>query len=170
MVTDGGSTKQDVIAYARRFLGDSIRALRARASDRGHREKRRAGGVRGALRRTQRDPDAAAAKPIARALSSCGGVGSVRRASIALEAAEHDEIFARGEPSAARRRVRAGQHARRRRRCARRCFEHSGGGLRDTSRIAGSSPEMWRDICIANRDALLAALDDYLDELERARG
>ena len=35
---------------------------------------------------------------------------------------------------------------------------------------AGSSPEMWRDICLANRDAILAALDDYLDELELVRG
>src|SRR6185295_9431725 len=46
---------------------------------------------------------------------------------------------------------------------------HSGGGLRDTVRIAGSSPEMWRDICIANRDALIDLLDDYVEELEIAR-
>ena len=45
----------------------------------------------------------------------------------------------------------------------------SGGGLRDTVRIAGSSPEMWRDICIANRDKLLTLLDDYVEELELAR-
>ena len=45
----------------------------------------------------------------------------------------------------------------------------SGGGLRDTVRIAGSSPEMWRDICIANREALVDLLDDYTDELEIAR-
>lgn len=33
------------------------------------------------------------------------------------------------------------------------------GGLRDTTRIAASSPEMWRDICLTNRDAILEALD-----------
>ena len=44
-----------------------------------------------------------------------------------------------------------------------------GGGLRDTVRIAGSSPEMWRDICVANRDELLAVLDDFEDELESVR-
>jgi prephenate dehydrogenase len=49
-------------------------------------------------------------------------------------------------------------------------FRNTGGGFRDTVRIAGSSPEMWRDICVANRDALLIALDDYLGELERLRG
>jgi prephenate dehydrogenase len=35
------------------------------------------------------------------------------------------------------------------------------GGLRDTTRIAASSPEMWRDICIANREAIGSALKLY---------
>jgi prephenate dehydrogenase len=34
-------------------------------------------------------------------------------------------------------------------------------GLRDTTRIAASSPEMWRDICLTNRDAIAAALVRY---------
>jgi prephenate dehydrogenase len=29
---------------------------------------------------------------------------------------------------------------------------------------------MWRDICTANRDAILAALDGYLSDLEAVRG
>lgn len=37
------------------------------------------------------------------------------------------------------------------------------GGLRDTTRIAASSPEMWRDICLTNRDAIAAALRLYRD-------
>src|SRR5207237_4087696 len=49
-------------------------------------------------------------------------------------------------------------------------FQQTGGGFRDLTRIAGSSPEMWRDICIANRDAILAALDGYLSDLEAVRG
>ncbi len=36
--------------------------------------------------------------------------------------------------------------------------EYGAGGLRDTTRIAASSAEMWRDICLTNRDALLSAL------------
>lgn len=32
------------------------------------------------------------------------------------------------------------------------------GGLRDTTRIAASSSEMWRDICLTNRDAIVAAM------------
>ena len=37
----------------------------------------------------------------------------------------------------------------------------AGGGFRDFTRIAGSSPEMWRDIALHNRDALLAEIDAY---------
>ena len=35
------------------------------------------------------------------------------------------------------------------------------GGFRDFTRIAASSPEMWRDIALQNREALLAELDRY---------
>lgn len=47
---------------------------------------------------------------------------------------------------------------------------HSGGGLRDTTRIAASSPEMWRDIFLWNRDNLVSFLEAYerrLGELKR---
>jgi prephenate dehydrogenase len=42
-------------------------------------------------------------------------------------------------------------------------------GFRDFTRIAASSPEMWRDICIANREALLKELDLYIAELNQMR-
>jgi prephenate dehydrogenase len=48
--------------------------------------------------------------------------------------------------------------------------DHSGGGLRDTTRIAASSPEMWRDIFLWNRDNLVAFIESYersLGELKR---
>ena len=38
-------------------------------------------------------------------------------------------------------------------------------GFRDFTRIAASSPEMWRDICLANREALLREVKQYADEL-----
>jgi prephenate dehydrogenase len=40
-------------------------------------------------------------------------------------------------------------------------FSFAGAGFRDFTRIAGSSPEMWRDICLANREALLGELSAY---------
>ena len=48
-------------------------------------------------------------------------------------------------------------------------FSHAASGFRDFTRIAGSHPEMWRDICVANRVALLEELDAYLAELGRLR-
>ncbi|HEY5648572.1 MAG TPA: prephenate dehydrogenase/arogenate dehydrogenase family protein [Nitrospiria bacterium] len=46
---------------------------------------------------------------------------------------------------------------------------YSAGGLRDFTRVAASSPEMWRDICMANRDALMAGLDAFEAVLARIR-
>jgi len=45
-------------------------------------------------------------------------------------------------------------------------FEYAAGGFRDFTRIASSDPVMWRDICLANRDALLAMVENFSDDLE----
>jgi prephenate dehydrogenase len=45
-------------------------------------------------------------------------------------------------------------------------LKNAASGLRDFTRIAASDPSMWRDICLANRDALLAALRNYQEELK----
>lgn len=42
-------------------------------------------------------------------------------------------------------------------------------GFRDTTRIASGSPEMWRDIALANRSNLVRSLDGFVDELQRFR-
>ncbi|MFZ9037601.1 MAG: prephenate dehydrogenase [Gammaproteobacteria bacterium] len=46
-------------------------------------------------------------------------------------------------------------------------FRYAAGGFRDFSRIASSDPVMWRDVCLANGDALVTLIDQYQQELER---
>ncbi len=58
-----------------------------------------------------------------------------------------------------------------------RCFDLAAGGFYDFTRIASSDPVMWRDICLANRDALVGRLREYgsvlaalTETVERADG
>jgi len=44
-------------------------------------------------------------------------------------------------------------------------FSFAASGFRDFTRIAGSHPEMWRDITLANKTALLAELNAYQEQL-----
>lgn len=48
-------------------------------------------------------------------------------------------------------------------------FRYAAGGFRDFTRIAASDPTMWHDICIANRDAILAQIDRYTTGVARLR-
>lgn len=45
----------------------------------------------------------------------------------------------------------------------------SGAGFRDFTRIAGSSPEMWKDICLLNRDNIIQMMDRYQSALNTFR-
>ncbi len=44
-------------------------------------------------------------------------------------------------------------------------FRYAAGGFRDFTRIASSSPVMWRDICVANREALSRMLERFAEEM-----
>lgn len=44
-------------------------------------------------------------------------------------------------------------------------FRFAAGGFRDFTRIASSNPQMWHDICLNNRDALLKMVNRFSDEL-----
>lgn len=46
-------------------------------------------------------------------------------------------------------------------------IKYSAGGFRDFTRIAASSPEMWRDIFIDNKNQILAVLGDFIADLKR---
>jgi prephenate dehydrogenase len=168
VVTDAGSTKQDVIAAARRHLGAHF-AQFVPAHPIAGTEHSGAGAAfpelfrdRNLILLPQKETKAAAVRLVRAAWLACGA------RIVRLGAAEHDEIF--GAVSHLPHVVafalvnQLGQ-----RRDAKRLLGFSGGGLRDTVRIAGSSPEMWRDICIANRAALVPLVDGYISELEAAR-
>ncbi|WP_114418894.1 bifunctional prephenate dehydrogenase/3-phosphoshikimate 1-carboxyvinyltransferase [Marinospirillum perlucidum] len=48
-------------------------------------------------------------------------------------------------------------------------FRYAAGGFRDFTRVAASDPIMWRDIFLANREATLGALDEFLLGVQRLR-
>jgi prephenate dehydrogenase len=52
---------------------------------------------------------------------------------------------------------------------AQQLFSFAASGFRDFTRIAGSHPEMWRDISLANKTALLDELSAYQNELAQLK-
>lgn len=47
--------------------------------------------------------------------------------------------------------------------------DYCGSGFKDFTRIASSRPEIWRDICLLNRQAIGKSLGGYIKRLERLR-
>jgi prephenate dehydrogenase len=168
VVTDAGSTKTDIIACARRFLAGHLAQFVPGHPIAGTEHSGSAAAVpdlfreRNVILTPQRETAAAATLLVQRAWETCGA--RVTK----LDAAEHDAILA-GVSHLPHIVAYALVNMLARRPNAPRLFGLSAGGLRDTVRIAGSSPEMWADICVANRAALLTALEDYENELEQMR-
>lgn len=48
-------------------------------------------------------------------------------------------------------------------------FRYAAGGFRDFTRIAASDPTMWHDVCIANREPILAQIDRFTEGLAQLR-
>lgn len=168
VITDAGSTKRDVVDCARRFLGRHFARFVPGHPIAGTEKSGAAAAFpelfqgRNVILTPQPETAPRATGLVRRAWETCGA--RVTR----LDAAEHDLILAGVSHlphvvAYALVNVLAGK------RDPGRLFGYSAGGLRDTVRIAGSSPEMWADICSANRDALLAVLEDYENELEALR-
>ena len=168
IITDAGSTKANVVAAARVALG-------ARFADfvPGHpiagSEQSGAGAARADLYRGKRvvlTPEAdtrAAAVATVRALWQATGAQVEM-----LDAAQHDRIFAAVShlPHLA---AFALVDELAQRADGDTYFHFAASGFRDFTRIAGSSPEMWRDIALANKEAVLAELDAYLAALQTLR-
>ena len=168
IVTDAGSTKSDVVAAARAALGDRIRQFVPGHPIAG----RESSGVDAAL------PDLYVSRNVVLCALPENRPDTVERVAAmwratgaavhAMTPAQHDRVFASvshlphllsfalveqilNSPDAALK------------------FSFAAGGFRDFTRIAASSPEMWRDICVANRAALLDELDGYTAVLAQLR-
>ncbi|ROS05134.1 prephenate dehydrogenase [Sinobacterium caligoides] len=53
--------------------------------------------------------------------------------------------------------------------CSYEIFDNAAGGFRDFTRIAASDPQMWHDIVLANKAAVLSMMDDFTDQLKLLR-
>jgi prephenate dehydrogenase len=168
IVTDAGSTKNDAVAAARAALGE-----RAEQFVPGHPiAGRESSGVDAALPDLYVDRNVVLCPLPENAPDSVERVAAMWRATGAsvhrMPPEQHDGVFAAVShlphvlsfalveqileaPDAALK------------------FSFAAGGFRDFTRIAASSPEMWRDVCIANRAALLTEIDAYTNVLARFR-
>ncbi|MET0683261.1 MAG: prephenate dehydrogenase/arogenate dehydrogenase family protein [Casimicrobiaceae bacterium] len=166
VLTDAGSTKQNVIAEARRPLGAALSRFVPGHPIAGT-EHTGAAAAFATLFRDRNvvltpipETDPAAVSTVATLWSACGSEVRV------LDPATHDRIFAAvshlphllafalvdllaARPDAAE------------------VFRYAASGFRDFTRIAAGSPEMWRDISLANRDALIGEIEAYRTELDR---
>jgi prephenate dehydrogenase len=160
VVTDAGSTKSDVVRTAREELRDKFSRFVPGHPIAG----RETSGVDAAVADLYRgarvvlapesDTAPEAADLVRSCWESCGARVSV------MPAAAHDRVFAAvshlphvlafalvseiaSRPDSAD------------------LLGFAAGGFRDFTRIAASSPEMWRDIALANREALLEEMDRY---------
>jgi prephenate dehydrogenase len=165
LVMDAGSTKRDVVAAARAGLGAKI-AQFVPAHPIAGAEHSGAAAANAALFRGRRlvlaPLDENRQQDVETAAGIWGAIGA-RVSRMTPEA--HDQVFAAvshlphllayalvDDLSA---RANAAQ-----------LFGYAAGGFRDFTRIASSHPEMWRDICVANRDRLLHELHLYEEKLK----
>lgn len=168
LVTDGGSTKADVVVAARAAFGKKIGQFVPGHPIAGA-EKSGVTAARADLYRGKRVvltplpenrvEDVAAVRTV---WELCGAHVSE------LAPGEHDRVFA-AVSHLPHLLAFALVHDLAGRDNADQLFGFAAGGFRDFTRIASSHPEMWRDICLANRGALLGELDAYMLELLKTR-
>lgn len=168
VVTDAGSTKQDVIVAAREHFAERIGQFVPGHPIAGA-ENSGAAAARADLYRQRQvvltplaeNPPALVAR-VRAAWECCGAL--VRE----LNAEEHDHVFA-AVSHLPHLLSFALVHELAQRGNRDLLFDFAASGFRDFTRIAASHPEMWRDICLANRSALLSELDRYRTQLDGLR-
>jgi len=168
IVTDAGSTKRDVVAAARAALGAKISQF-VPAHPIAGAEMSGAGAAQAGLFRGKRvvltplpENSAASLAAVEAAWTACGA--RVSR----MSPEEHDAVFA-AVSHLPHLLAYALVHEFAGRGNSAQLFGYAAGGFRDFTRIASSHPEMWRDICVANREPLLAELERYAAKLRALR-
>jgi len=168
LITDAGSTKRDVIAAARQALGSGI-ARFVPAHPIAGAEKSGAAAASADLFQNRRvvltplkenSPEAIA--KVTSAWQACGA--RVSR----MPADEHDAVLA-AVSHLPHLLAFALVHEVAGRGNSEQLFSFAAGGFRDFTRIASSHPEMWRDICLANRDQLLLELNKFGEKLQQVK-
>lgn len=164
VVTDVGSVKAEVVRVAEEglrgcdahFVGGHPMAGSERTGVEAAREKLFEGAVWVLTPTPASDPVV-----VERLAQTCRGLGS---RVLSLDPAAHDALVSRSShlphvlAAALTNYVLSGTHPEEQSRlCAT--------GFRDVTRIASGSPEMWRDIALGNRDALLRAIQDVSESL-----
>jgi prephenate dehydrogenase len=165
VITDAGSTKQDVVLAARETLNDRLPQFVPGHPIAGNeRSGADAGDAslyvgRQVILTPLPETSAAALRRVEEFWTTCGA--RVAR----LDPARHDRILAAVShlPHLLAFTLVAELASRQ---DSAEYMSNAGSGFRDFTRIAGSSPEMWRDIALANRDALLTELGAYRDALD----
>jgi len=164
VVTDVGSVKTTVIAAARQSLGSRFAHFVPGHPVAGTEQSGVGASVsdlfvgRRVVLTPESETDPAALEQVHLMWTAAGAQ------VVTMEAARHDEILAASSHlphvlafALVDLLVRRDDH--------REVFECVAGGFRDFTRIAGSDPVMWRDICLANRGGILEILNQYRDSL-----
>jgi prephenate dehydrogenase len=168
VVTDAGSTKTDVVVAARESLGEKVAQFVPGHPIAGRETNGPDAAIvdlyvgKKVVLATLPENSADAVARVAAAWERCGAI--IHR----LTPQEHDKVFAAVShlphllAYALVDDIAKKSHASL-------LFQYAASGFRDFTRIAGSSPEMWRDISLANQAALLGELDAYMAQLSRLR-
>ena len=168
IITDAGSTKSDILSYAHDILGELSTQFVGGHPIAGA-EKSGVSAASNDLFRNKnvvltptKNTSQLAIDSVQQLWTSCGATVSL------MSADSHDSIFAAvshlphllafalvnnlaSRPNADQ------------------LFRFAASGFRDFTRIAGSNPEMWRDISLANKSALLNEISAYQDEIGKLK-